>query len=244
MEDDETINMGNDQSEAHGGNGNDTINMGDNAENQEAHGGKGNDTIDVGGKDFKAYGEAGDDTFKLDSNDFKSAGGSGNGTFGHGGSGSGNGMFGSGGPGNGMFGHDGGSNNSEGTDLEGSNALIDGGEGLDTLVIDDGMDIDFSALSDNISNIETINLGDGAQNITSLSTEDVLNVTDTDNILRIDGDSSDSIELNTDGEDAEWTLGNFKTDEETGATYQEATGDVCGETVTMEISTDITIDQG
>ncbi|WP_455756579.1 hypothetical protein [Sulfurimonas sp.] len=121
---------------------------------------------------------------------------------------------------------------------------IDGGEGLDTLAIDDGMSIDFSALDDKISNIEVLDLGEGAQNITSLSTEDVLDVTDADNILRIDGDSSDSIDLNTEGPDAEWTLGDFKTDAETGNTYQEATGDIGGETITLEISTDITIDQG
>ena len=101
-----------------------------------------------------------------------------------------------------------------------------------------------SALDDNISNIERIDLDTGSQNIISLSTEDVLDMTDTDNILRIDGDSSDSIDLNTIGEDAEWTLGDFKTDTETAATYQEVTGTTDdGTQVTLEINTDVQIDQ-
>ncbi|MDB2562567.1 cadherin-like domain-containing protein, partial [Sulfurimonas sp.] len=116
---------------------------------------------------------------------------------------------------------------------------IDGGEGLDTLVFDDGGDINMSALDDSISNIETIDLGTGDQNITSLTTEDVLNVTDDDNVLRIDGDGNDEVNLDS----SEWTLGNFKTDAETGQQYQEVTGEVGDETVTLEISTDVTIDQ-
>ena len=122
---------------------------------------------------------------------------------------------------------------------------VDGGEGFDTLVFGtEDSNIDFSALADNsINNIEAINLGDGVQNITSLTTADVLDMTDTDNLLRIDGDSSDSVDLNTQGPDAEWTLGDFKTDAETGATYQEVTGVEDDVTVTLEISTDIQIDQ-
>ena len=123
--------------------------------------------------------------------------------------------------------------------LDVNDTSIDGGEGLDTLLISDGMDIDLSALDDNISNIEVIDLGEGSQNITSLSIEDVLNITDTDNILRIDGDDSDTIDLDT-----EWTLGGFKTDAETGATYQEVTGVEDGQSITLEINTDIVIDQG
>ena len=127
--------------------------------------------------------------------------------------------------------------------LDVNDSVMDGGEGLDTLVATDNIEIDFSALSDNISNIETIDLGAGEQNITSLSVEDVLDMTDTDNLLRIDGDSNDSIDLNTQGDDAEWTLGDFKTDAETGATYQEVTGEVDGQNITLEISTDVTIDE-
>ncbi|MCD6190455.1 MAG: hypothetical protein J7K14_02805, partial [Sulfurimonas sp.] len=120
---------------------------------------------------------------------------------------------------------------------------IDGGEGLDTLVVEGETAIDFSALADDsINNIEVIDLGAGEQNI-SISVDDVLDMTDTENLLRIDGDSTDSINLSDQGNDVEWTLGNFKTDAETGATYQEVTGVEDDVTVTLEISTDIIIDQ-
>ncbi|MEA3331438.1 MAG: hypothetical protein U9Q29_07095 [Campylobacterota bacterium] len=127
------------------------------------------------------------------------------------------------------------------TDIADNGLSLDGGEGLDTLIMSDDMNIDFSVLDDNIANMEVIDLGAGTQNITSLSTEDVLTMTDTDDVLRIDGDSADSIDLNTQGSDAEWTLGDFKTDAETGATYQEVTGGEGDATVTLEISTDIEI---
>jgi len=120
---------------------------------------------------------------------------------------------------------------------------LDGGAGLDTLAIDGDANIDLSALDDNLSNIEQINLGDGEQNITSLHVDDVLNVTDTDAILRIDGDSSDSINLNTQGDDAEWKLGDFKTDAETGSTYQEYVAVDPDSTVTIEVDTDIQVDE-
>jgi len=114
----------------------------------------------------------------------------------------------------------------------------------DTLIIGEDMQIDMSGLSDAISNIETIDLGAGEQNITSLSTEDVLDMTDTDNLLRIDGDSTDSIDLNTQGDDAEWKLGEFQTtDEITGETYNTYTSVEGDDTVTLEISTDIQVDQ-
>jgi len=119
---------------------------------------------------------------------------------------------------------------------------IDGADGLDSLLVNSDISIDFSGLADNVSNIETIDLGEGTQNITSLTVDDVFNMTDDDNLLRIDGDSSDSIDLNTEGGDAEWILGSFQTtDEITGQIYDVYTS--IDESVTLEISTDITIDE-
>jgi len=218
----DTINMGNAKDQkAYGEADDDTINMGDgkSAKGQEAHGGDGDDTINIDGKDFAAYGEAGDDTFNVSSNDFEAGKSGGK---------------------SGKSGKSGKDDQNEGEDFEGD-SLIDGGEGLDTLTFSNEMEIDFGAISDNISNMEVIDLGEGAQSITSLSLDDVLNMTDTDDILRIDGDASDSIDLNTTGKDAEWTLGDFKTDAETGATYQEVTSGEGDATVTLEISTDINI---
>ncbi|MDQ7069077.1 MAG: hypothetical protein Q9M40_14550 [Sulfurimonas sp.] len=100
-----------------------------------------------------------------------------------------------------------------------------------------------SGLSDSVKNIEVLNLGEGNQNVNSISLEDVLDMTDDNNILRIDGDSSDSITLNTDGKDAEWTLGDINTDSVTGESYQGVTGVENDTTVTLEINTEIFIDQ-
>ena len=115
-------------------------------------------------------------------------------------------------------------------------------DGLDGLVLEDSMNLDLSKVSDNLDNIEKIDMGNGDQNIT-LSLEDVLEVTDDNNTLTIEGDSADHVALNTQGDDAEWTLGDFKTDAETGATYQEVTGVEDDKTVTLEINTEVQIDQ-
>ncbi len=120
---------------------------------------------------------------------------------------------------------------------------IDGGAGLDKLVATEDMHIDFSNLSDNISNIERIDLANGDQEITSLKVEDVLDMTDEDNILRIDGNEEDTIALDTtkDGS-GEWKLGDFQvTHTDTGATYDVYTNE--DNTVTLEVNTDIQVDQ-
>ncbi|MBD3823949.1 MAG: hypothetical protein IE916_05505, partial [Epsilonproteobacteria bacterium] len=130
-----------------------------------------------------------------------------------------------------------------GDDLKGSEGLFGGGEGYDTLVFEGDMNIDMSALEDNsFSNFESIDLGEGTQHL-SLSLDDVLDMTDSDNLLRIDGEAGDTISLDTIADGVgEWTLGDFKTDLETGQTYQEVTGQVDDQTVTVEVSTNITIE--
>ena len=105
------------------------------------------------------------------------------------------------------------------------------------------MNIDLSALDGKVSNIESINLNDGDNQIADIKLEDVINITDDDNILRIEGGESDTIDLNTEGKDAEWSLGDFKTDAETGTSYQEYVGGEGDDTVTLDISTDIHIDE-
>jgi hypothetical protein len=118
---------------------------------------------------------------------------------------------------------------------------IDAGSGFDTLILENE-NIDLSGLSENIQNIEAIDLGDMAQNV-SLSVEDVLDLTDSDNVLRIDGNEEDTLSLDTtkDGS-GEWKLGDFQvTDSQTGATYDVYTNEDNG--VTIEVNTDIQVDQ-
>ncbi|MGH1601341.1 retention module-containing protein [Campylobacter majalis] len=76
--------------------------------------------------------------------------------------------------------------------------ILDGGEGVDTLVIKES--IDFSKIGEldgKISNFEKLDLGKGgaADAVTlTIRAEDVLDITDNKNtILKIDGDSSDTI---------------------------------------------------
>ncbi|MCW8895397.1 MAG: DVUA0089 family protein, partial [Sulfurimonas sp.] len=124
------------------------------------------------------------------------------------------------------------------------NDTIDGGEGLDTLIINEDMDVDLSALDGKVSNIEAINLGDGTQNITSITLEDVISVTDS-NVIRIDGDASDHISLDTTANGSgEWTLGDFQTESESGAVYDVYTGVTdSGLDVTIEVNTQIQVDE-
>ena len=122
---------------------------------------------------------------------------------------------------------------------------IDGGSGFDTLVAsDNSMNIDLSALDGKVQNIEAINLNDGDNQISNINLEDVMNITDDNNILTVEGGDSDTIHLNTDTDgNGEWKLGDFKTDAETGDAHQEYTGGESDDTVTLNISTDIQVDQ-
>ena len=152
------------------------------------------------------------------------------------------GMFGGGHHGGGMFGNMFGDSSSD-TDDNDDSLSLDGGDGLDTLVVNGDVDLDLNELSDNLSNMETIDLNSGSQNVTSIGVNDVLEVTDSNNILRIDGDSSDSVSVDTEDEGAQWQLGGFTTEAETGNSYQTFTPTDEDVTVTLEINTDIQIDQ-
>ena len=67
---------------------------------------------------------------------------------------------------------------------------IDGGAGLDTIKLVSGITLDFSKLH----NIETIDLtANGAHTISNLKLSDVFNITDSNHILEIKGDGTDSV---------------------------------------------------
>ncbi|NNJ92111.1 MAG: cadherin-like domain-containing protein, partial [Gammaproteobacteria bacterium] len=69
---------------------------------------------------------------------------------------------------------------------------VDGQDGSDTLYIAGETDVNANA----IDNIETINLEDNADGL-SLNVNDVLDMTDTGNVLFVDGDASNSVSVST-----------------------------------------------
>ena len=127
----------------------------------------------------------------------------------------------------------------------GEDAAIDGGDAFVTLVAsDNNLNIDLSSIDDDkVSNIDTIDLNGGDNTLVDIKLEDVISLTDDDNILRIEGDNGNTIELNTDKDgQGEWKLGEHQTtDEMTGQTYDVYTNDDSG--ATLEISTEIHVDE-
>jgi VCBS repeat-containing protein len=81
--------------------------------------------------------------------------------------------------------------------FDAADTLLSGDAGFDTLIVSDDDDLDFGSIS-NISNIERIDLTVGDHDILNLSVDDVLTMTDNDNLLEILGDNSDSVELTSD----------------------------------------------
>ncbi|HHO41871.1 MAG TPA: hypothetical protein ENN12_00755 [Epsilonproteobacteria bacterium] len=85
-------------------------------------------------------------------------------------------------------------------------AVIDGGDGYDTLILLSDQEIDFSnEILDvaTIANIEVIDMdNDAANSITNLTLDDVLNMTDENNTLLITGDNQDTLNVDTSG----WNL--------------------------------------
>ena len=118
--------------------------------------------------------------------------------------------------------------------LHGLQTGLDGGDGVDTLVLLPEEDITFDTLKDGVvNNIETINLHENGTHNVALSVEDVLDMTDENNTLKIEGDADDSVEVDT----SEW----FKESTENGTTtYTDSESDP---TVTLQIDTNIDISE-
>jgi hypothetical protein len=75
-----------------------------------------------------------------------------------------------------------------GEHTDGSDTILD----FDILRIDD--DIDLGALNLDISNIEGIDVTGSGNNLVQLSAQDVLDMTDGNNVLRVDGDMTDAVQ--------------------------------------------------
>ena len=115
-----------------------------------------------------------------------------------------------------------------------SGNAIDANAGEDTLIFGGNIDIDFDAIS-NITNIEKIDLTEtGVDAITNLGINDVIGMTDGDNLLEILGDTTDSVSLK-DGDGGSWV----QTGSSGGFDEYSKSGDTSA--VTLKVDQDITI---
>lgn len=75
-------------------------------------------------------------------------------------------------------------------------ALIDGGAGTDTVILVGDTNIDFDTWeSSSLKNIEIIDLTSGDQELTNISLNDVINMTDSNNDIYILGDAGDKVDF-------------------------------------------------
>ncbi len=83
--------------------------------------------------------------------------------------------------------------------FDAKDAVVDGGAGIDTLILSTGTSINFNTLdtSNNpIKNMEVIDLGiTGQHSLTNISLQDVIDMTDTNNDLYILGNSADTVDF-------------------------------------------------
>ncbi len=109
--------------------------------------------------------------------------------------------------------------------------------GYDTIIIKGGSSsaIDFEKISSQLDNIEHLDLkdGDGAKTINNITPENVADMTDADNYLRISGDSTDTV-----------TLQDFLQDTAASENldgYDAYVGNFSGSEVILHIDTDISV---
>ncbi len=112
--------------------------------------------------------------------------------------------------------------------------IVDGGSGYDTLIVEDDR-IRLDNL-ENIQNIEEIDLTEDNTELSDLTVENVLDITDEDNELFIKGDSTDQVSVNSEGVDKEWDKVDDGSVDGT-VTYKSVTDDA-----TLNIDTNIDID--
>lgn len=139
--------------------------------NNLIHAGAGNDEILVEGSGNYSFGDEGHDTFTINTTSNKSFGGDGADTF----------------------------NIDSASVLSGTGTLINGNEGLDKLHLNNGGNIDFTAINnDYVKNIEILSSVNGSANTITLSRSDVIAMTDDSNVLRIDMDNNDNLVFTND----------------------------------------------
>ena len=123
---------------------------------------------------------------------------------------------------------------------------VDGGDGRDTLLIEDGVSINFVDVAAHATSIEVIDLGTTDKVLSNITLNDVLNMTDGNNFgtLRIDGTDGDQVALNTiKGADTtgDWTQGDDVIDG--GATYHTFAATDGSDSAILQINSLIQIDE-
>ena len=112
---------------------------------------------------------------------------------------------------------------------------IDGGAGIDSLVFKDDSSIDLSAISLKTTNMEVIDLNVNGSFDVNLKLQDLVNLTDSGNDLKVIGGTDDSLNL-TNETNSTWTQGSDIT--ESGITYHQYSNS-SDDTVTLKVDENI-----
>ncbi|RXJ80097.1 immunoglobulin-like domain-containing protein [Arcobacter sp. F2176] len=123
--------------------------------------------------------------------------------------------------------------------FNGTEKSIDGGEGNDTLVMNnDTIDLEEVLKHTEIKNIENIDLTNNHAQEMNINLDDILDMTDNNNELKIFGDSDDKVTL--EGGDAKWSQqADYVSD--TGETFHVYQGTVGGSNVKVLIDDDVSV---
>ncbi len=113
-----------------------------------------------------------------------------------------------------------------------NNTDIDGRDGYDIIKVEQGTSIDFSNL-ENVKNIEEIDISNVQDDHLSITLDNIMGITDNDNILKITGDDVDSVTLES---SANWQ----QVSQADG--YRQFTCVKDGQTVTLEVQDIVTVD--
>jgi len=183
-----TFNFANGSSVTNGTSGADTLDFHTNTTGVTLSGGDGNDHLIGGSGDDYLYGGAGDDHLEGGAGNDHLYGGAGNDIL-------------EGGDGNDYL--DGGAGADKlyggaGNDTlvyDAADTVIDGGTGTDTLLINTSGTVDLSHVATIATSIEALDLSQASVNVTNINVNDVISLTadDTTHVLKITGDSNDSV---------------------------------------------------
>ncbi|MCD8543685.1 MAG: cadherin-like domain-containing protein, partial [Sulfurospirillum cavolei] len=101
-----------------------------------------------------------------------------------------------------------------------ADTVANGGDGTDTLLFASDATVNLSNVATIASNIEVLDLTHATVTITNLNASDIITMTDSDNIIKITGDSSDTV---TSSSSSTWTASTDQSSVDVGYTRYEST---------------------